>query len=178
MTVDGTVQDAPDPNNFKFQINNYPTNRGDKIYMCNFYNDYKKENIEISNKVSGTIGDTTKEFNYTLAINKNIKYNAIKTDNNGNTTNMNVENGSTFTLKDKEKLTISNLTSDVTYSVTQDGTNYITRVNDSDTLSVTYTSEGLDRKINFVNTLEYNPLSGIDIDNSKFNLLSILILCT
>lgn len=177
MTVDGTVQDAPDPNNFKFQINNYPTNRGDKIYMCNFYNDYKKENIEISNKVSGTIGDTTKEFNYTLAINKNIKYNAIKTDNNGNTTNMNVENGSTFTLKDKEKLTISNLTSDVTYSVTQDGTNYITRVNDSDTLSVTYTSEGLDRKINFVNTLEYNPLSGIDIDNSKFNLLSILILC-
>lgn len=172
LRISGTTQESTSSGSefalrFKFEKQ--------ETYIMTFYNNYKKSDIIITNNVTGNKSDTTKEFEYEFNINSEQEHPAVKTDAEGNTTELVLGSVSNFKLKDNEKIVV-NMKLGTQYGITQTKTNYNTTINSENKLSYKGTVGEESRNIEFINTLDNNPLVGIDTNYNQLNVLAIMVL--
>lgn len=99
---------------------------GDKSEIA-FKNIFASQSLTVSKTVAGNMGDRTKEFSFTLNITANDKLSAnttitaVKTTQDGDTSEVTVTVGSdcTFTLKHGETLAVPGLPEETAYTVTE-----------------------------------------------------------
>ena len=113
---------------------------------ANFVNEYKKSNkteevfkdLTIEKTVTGTQGDTSKLFSFTLTIKSGSgrKYYKVSTTANGSAVQLESGKPYPFELKDKDKIVVENLSANDDYTITE----------------ADYTSEGYKTKIGSVET--------------------------
>lgn len=130
---------------YKVSENELTNNGGDRV--VNFYAHYKKatSNVTITKKVTGLMGDTNKEFAFSVSIKKNgVDCSAGVTAKKGNQTVPDLTN---FTLKHNETVTLENVPIGATITVTEvkpgehykvSATGYVEQ-NGSDSGNVTFT---------------------------------------
>lgn len=99
---------------------------GDKSEIA-FKNIFESQSLTVSKTVAGNMGDRTKDFSFTLNItaddklSENTTITAVKTAQNGTTSNVTVTVGSdsTFTLKHGETLAVPGIPEGTAYTVTE-----------------------------------------------------------
>lgn len=158
----------------------------------NFYAEYVPmyQNVTVTKTVTGTLGDKTKDFGFTLNVTNNgttVSGNitGTKTKQNGETEKLSVRASSgTFTLKDSESITFTNIPYGATVTVTED--NYTQKTGDATPYTTSYIVDngakqtGLeatisnvtaDHTIAFTNSKDVIPDTGITLNSMPYLLV-------
>lgn len=153
-----------------------------------FKNTFASQSLTVSKMVAGNMGDRTKDFSFTLNItadgklSENTTITAVKTAQDGYTSNVTVTVGSdsTFTLKHGETLAVPGLPEGTVYTVTETkdddytttvdstGTFYADNNKVSNTMSSTGNTEA------FTNTASKTVDTGIILDIAPYLIIFII----
>lgn len=141
---------------------------------ANFVNEYKKSNkteelfkdLTIEKTVTGTQGDTSKLFSFTLTITSGSgrKYYKVSTTANGSAVQLESGKPYEFQLKDKDKIVVENLSANDDYTITEaDYTSegYTTKIGSDKTNTKTGKMPQQDLTVTFENNKEAVTPTGI-----------------
>lgn len=155
----------------------------------NFYAEYVPmySQVTVSKTVTGALGDKAKEFSFTLTV-KDSNGNEITGEmkaKKGNGEEFTIKSGNTFTLKDGESITITNIPTGVTVTVTED--NYTTKPDGTKDYTTSYvidngssaqgreaTLDSIDSNnhtIAFTNSKDVIPDTGITLHSMPYLLV-------
>lgn len=163
---------------------------GDKSEIA-FKNIFASRSLTVTKTVAGNMGDRTKEFSFTLNLTANDKLTsgttvtAVKTAQNGTTSNVTVTVGSdcTFTLKHGETLAVPGLPEGTSYTVTETkDDDYTTTVAstggtgsfDADNNKVSNTMGSTGNTEAFTNTASKTVDTGIILDIAPYIIIFII----
>lgn len=152
----------------------------------NFYAEYVPmySQVTVSKTVTGALGDKAKEFSFTLTV-KDSNGNEITGEmkaKKGSAEEFTIKSGNTFTLKDGESITITNIPTGATFTVTE---NDYTGTNDGYTTSYVVdngqSTGGLKAKLEnisagnhtiaFTNSKDVTPDTGITLHSMPYLLV-------
>lgn len=160
---------------------------GDKSEIA-FKNIFASQSLTVSKTVAGNMGDRTKDFFFTLNITANDKLSenttitAVKTAQDGDTSNVTITVGSdcTFTLKHGETLAVPGLPEGTAYTVTETkDDDYTTTVDstgtfDADNNKVTNTVGSTGNTEAFTNTASKTVDTGIILDIAPYIIIFVI----
>ncbi len=160
---------------------------GDKSEIA-FKNIFESQSLTVSKTVAGNMGDRTKDFSFTLNItadgklSENTKITAVKTDQDGYTSEVTVTVGSdsAFTLKHGETLAVPGLPEETAYTVTETkDDDYTTTVDSTGTFDTTNnkvsnTVGSTGNTEAFTNTASKTVDTGIILDIAPYIIIFVI----
>lgn len=179
LTVTASLVDGELKKDVSIKLN------GVKVESATFTNTYTANTLTVTKDVTGNLGDTTKEFSFTVTFANNndaitwvnaITYNSDTTGAasvivNGNTV--------TFTLSDSDSITFSNIPSGITYTVTEESyasDGYTTKIGGTETSTTTGTMAGENVSVTVVNDKDQTVDTGITLDSLPYVLVLVAVL--
>ncbi|MCD8116684.1 MAG: DUF5979 domain-containing protein, partial [Oscillospiraceae bacterium] len=157
---------------------------GEKVTAATFTNIYTANSLTVTKDVTGNLGDTTKEFSFTVTFANNNEaiswVNAITYNSDTTGAASVVVNGNTvtFTLSDSDSITFSNIPSGITYTVTEDSytaDGYTTKIGENTTSTTTGTMAGEDVSVTVVNDKDQEVDTGITLDSLPYVLVLVAV---
>ena len=186
MVVSVVNQNAenPDGTNFGYYVALYSDNETTKSDGV-FNNTYNAQQLTVTKKVKGGLGDLNENFTFTITLGKaagkdnNYASAIVKSDNSDNdgtwTWTVDGQAQKTVTLKHGQAAIISNLPVGVTYTVTENGkgaegwlyevTGEAVATND---VLPSITDNNNDNKVNIINDHKGVPDMGVVLDNAPY----------
>ncbi len=150
---------------------------GDKSYKFSD-NTYTANTLSVSKKVTGNLGDKSKEFKFTVVFKAPVGKdwtNAITVKAGGGEAAYEmVGNTATFTLSDSDTITFENIPAGVKYKVTEDdytGEDYKTTYDDNE--SGTMANEAISTTV--TNNKEKDVDTGINLDNMPYIVILAVV---
>lgn len=154
----------------------------EKVESATFNNTYTANTLTVIKDVTGNLGDTTKEFEFTVTFtNKDteninwINANAIGATASGVTITANSDGSYTFKLKDGARAVFTNIPKGISYTVVENDANkddYITSYDEYDD----GTMDGKDVETTVTNKKEQSVATGINLDSLPYIMILAIVL--
>ena len=181
VVVNGETRGTYKINSVKF-IDSATKQKADTV---SFENTYSANTLSVSKNVTGALGDMTKDFRFQVSFTNGTEKtwsNAItakKTNQNGETSTITLDEDGGFTLKDDETVVFENVPADLTYIVSEDNytaDGYTTKLNNEekrDSGNVTMTAAAA--SCAFENSKGGTIDTGVILDNAPYIALLAIV---
>lgn len=181
VVVNGETRGTYKINSVKF-IDSATKQKADTV---SFENTYSANTLSVSKNVIGALGDMAKDFQFHVSFSNGTEKtwtDAItvkKTDQNGETSTITLDEDGGFTLKDDETVVFENVPADLTYTVSEDNytaDGYTTKLNNEekrDSGNVTMTAAAA--SCAFENSKGGTIDTGVILDNAPYIALLAIV---
>ena len=181
VVVNGETRGTYKINSVKF-IDSATKQKADTV---SFENTYSANKLSVSKNVTGALGDMSKDFHFQVSFTNGTEKtwsNAItvkKTNQDGETSTITLDDNGGFTLKDDETVEFENVPADLTYTVSEDdytADGYTTKLNNEekrDSGNVTMTAAAA--SCAFENSKGGTIDTGVILDNAPYIALLAIV---
>ena len=181
VVVNGETRGTYKINSVKF-IDNATKQKADTV---SFENTYSANKLSVSKNVTGALGDMSKDFHFQVSFTNGTEKtwsSAItvkKTNQDGETSTITLDDNGGFTLKDDETVEFENVPADLTYTVSEDdytADGYTTKLNNEekrDSGNVTMTAAAA--SCAFENSKGGTIDTGVILDNAPYIALLAIV---